>query len=131
MLELWTKKNGSESWTVHGLKANSRIAYRYSRRVKGGKNLFCLLLAKLHGIFIVYIHTYIICPYNPSVRIIDVVSHTNYVVWVNFIHKCWNLLFKVDSERQIFWETCSWQFYFTLRVLPEICWEEIAEKILF
>ena len=49
-----------------------------------------------------YIHTYIIDHYNPSVRIIDLVSHTNYVVCVNFIYKWRDLQFKVDSERQIF-----------------------------
>ena len=38
------------------------------------------------------IHTYIIGHYNPSVRIIDLVSHTTYVMCVNFIP------FKVDSE---------------------------------
>ena len=32
-----------------------------------------------------YIHTYIIEHYNPSVRIIDLVFHTTYVVCVNFI----------------------------------------------
>ena len=32
-------------------------------------------------------YTYIIGHYNPSVRIIDLVSHTTYVVSVNFIHK--------------------------------------------
>ena len=48
--------------------------------------------------------TYIIGQYNPSVRIIDLVSHTTYVVCVNFIHKRRDrdLQFKVDSERQIF-----------------------------
>ena len=48
-----------------------------------------------------YIHTYIIGHYNPLVRIIDLVSHTAYVVCVNFIHKWRDLQFKVDSERQI------------------------------
>ena len=48
-----------------------------------------------------YIHTYIIDHYNPSVRIIDLVSHTTYVVCVNFIHKWRDLQFKDDSERQI------------------------------
>ena len=33
------------------------------------------------------LHTYIIGHYNPSIRIIDPVSHTTYVVCVNFIHK--------------------------------------------
>ena len=41
--------------------------------------------------------------YNPLVSIIDLVSHTTYVVCVNF--KWRDLQFKVDSERQIFWET--------------------------
>ena len=45
---------------------------------------------------------YIIGHYNPLVRIIDLVSHTICVVYVNFIHKWRDLLFKVDSEWQIF-----------------------------
>ena len=45
-----------------------------------------------------YIHTYIHnWHYNPSVRIIDLVSHTTYIVCVNFIHKWRDLQFKVDS----------------------------------
>ena len=32
--------------------------------------------------------------YNPSVRIIDLVSHTTYIVCVNFIHKWRDLQFK-------------------------------------
>ena len=32
-------------------------------------------------------HAYIIDHYNPSVRITDLVSHTTYVVCVNFVHK--------------------------------------------
>ena len=46
-------------------------------------------------------HTYI-CHYNPSVRIIDLVSHTTYVVCANFIYKWRDLRFKVCSKRQIF-----------------------------
>ena len=38
-------------------------------------------------------HTYIIGHYNPSIRIIDLVSHTTYVVCVNFIHKWRDLQF--------------------------------------
>ena len=34
-----------------------------------------------------HIHTYTIGHYNSSVRIIDLVFHTTYVVCVNFIHK--------------------------------------------
>ena len=78
-----------------------------------------------------YMHTYTIGHYNPSVRIIDLVSHTTYVVCVNFIHKWRDLLFTVDSERQIFRETFHDNFYLLSEFLPEICWEEIAEEILF
>ena len=42
--------------------------------------------------------TYIIGHYNPSVRIIDLLSHTTYFVCINFIHKWRDLQFKVDSE---------------------------------
>ena len=61
-------------------------------------------------------NTYIIGHYNPSVRIIDLVSHTTYVVCVNFIDKWRDLQFKVGSERQIFWETFHGNFIWTLRV---------------
>ena len=36
------------------------------------------------------IHTYIIGHYNPAARIIDLISHTTYVLCFNFIHK-WRL----------------------------------------
>ena len=47
-------------------------------------------------------HTYIIDQYKPSVKIIDLVSHTTYVVCINLIYKWRDLQFKVDYERQIF-----------------------------
>ena len=52
---------------------------------------------------------------------------------VHFIHKWQDLLFKVDSERQIFflWKTFHGKFYSISEFLPVICREEIAEKILF
>ena len=56
------------------------------------------------------IHTYIIGYYNPSVRIINLVSQTTYVICVNFIHKWLDLQFKVDSEREIFLETFHGNF---------------------
>ena len=66
---------------------------------------------------LVWILIHIIGHYNPSVRrIIDLVSHTTYVVCVNFIHKWRDLQFIVDSERQIVWETFHSNFYFILRV---------------
>ena len=58
-------------------------------------------------------HTYIIVHYNPSVRIIDLVSHTTYVVYVSFIDKWRDLQFEVDSEWQIFWETFHANFIYS------------------
>ena len=54
--------------------------------------------------------TYITGHYNPSVRIIDLVSYTTYIVCVNFMYKWRDLQFKIDSERQIFWETSYGNF---------------------
>ena len=58
-----------------------------------------------------YIHNWSL---HPSARIIDPGSHTSYVVCGNFIHKWWDLQFKIDSDRQIFWETCHGNFILTL-----------------
>ena len=58
-------------------------------------------------------YTYIIGHYNPSVWIIDIVSHTTYVVCVIFIHKWRELQFKVDSKRQIFWKIFHINFFYT------------------
>ena len=49
--------------------------------------------------FIKSCSTYIIGHYNPSVRVIDLLSHNTYVVCINFIHKWRDLQFNVDSER--------------------------------
>ena len=80
---------------------------------------FSTLMPLLTGLH-TYI-TYIIGHYNPSVRIIDLVSHTTYVVYVNFIHKWQDLQFKVDAERQIFQETFHGSFNLLSEFLPEIC----------
>ena len=48
------------------------------------------------------IYTYIIGHYNPSVRIIDLVSHITYIVCFNFIHKWRELQPTDDSDQQIF-----------------------------
>ena len=62
--------------------------------------------------------TYIIGYYNPSDRIIDLVSHTTYVAWVNFIHKWRDIQFKVDSERHFLrvFEKLFMAILFILRV---------------
>ena len=82
-----------------------------------------------HVLFSTY--TYIIGHYNPSIRIIDLVSHTTYVVCINFIHKWRDLQFKVNSERKSSWETFHGSFNLLSEFLPEICWEKFAEEILF
>ena len=70
--------------------------------------------------FFCYIHTYIIGHYNSSVRIIDLVFHTTYVLCVNFIHKWRDLQFKINSERQFFGKLFM-AFYLLSEFLPEIC----------
>ena len=92
--------------------------------------LYMLIFIHKHDTFHCTYITYIIGHYNPSLRIVDLVSNTIYVVCVNFIHKWRNLQFKVDSERQIFWETFHSNFIYSQEFLPEIRWEEIAEEIL-
>ena len=79
----------------------------------------------IYIIFIIhtYIHTYTIGHYNPSIRIIDLVSHTTYVVCINFIRKWRDLQFKLDSE------TFHGNFILLSEFLPEICLEEITEEI--
>ena len=62
------------------------------------------------------IHTYIIGHYNPSVRIIDLVSYTTYVVCVNFIHKWRNLHSLKSTPNYRFFEKLFIAILFTLRV---------------
>ena len=81
--------------------------------------------------YTIYLLIYLIDHYNPSVRIIDLASHTTYIVYVNIKHKCRDRQFKVYSERQTFWETFHDNFCLLSEFLPEICWEKIAEEILF
>ena len=64
------------------------------------------------------IHTYKIGHYNPSVRIIDLVSDTTYSL-------------KSTPNDRFFWETFHGNFILLSEFLPEVCWEEIAEEILF
>ena len=62
------------------------------------------------------LHTYVIGHYNLSVRIIDLVSHTNYIVCVNFIHECRGLQFKIHFQRQIFEKASQADFNLLSRV---------------
>ena len=69
--------------------------------------LNCLRFISMHT----YIHNSSLA--NPSVKIIDLVSHTTHVVCVNFIHKWGDLQLKTDFERQIFWETFHGNFIYS------------------
>ena len=60
--------------------------------------------------------TYVIGYYNPSVRIIDLVSHATYVACIKFIHKWRDLQFKVLSERQIFLKTFRGNFIYSQNI---------------
>ena len=62
-----------------------------------------------------YIHAYIIGYYNPSVRIIDLVSHTTYVVCVNFIHKRRDLQFYSRLRATDFFLKLFMAIFFTQR----------------
>ena len=60
-----------------------------------------------------YMQTYIIAHYNPSVRIIDLpLMLCVFIVYISG----GDLQFNVDSEQQIFWETCHGNFILRLRV---------------
>ena len=59
-----------------------------------------------------YIHNW---PLQPFSQDYGLASHTTHVVCVNYIRERRDLQFNVDSERQIFWETFSWQFYLLSR----------------
>ena len=75
--------------------------------------------------------TYLIGHCNPSVRIIDLVSHTTYVVCVNFIDNWRDLQFLKSTPNDRFLRSFSWQIYLLSGFLPEICGDEIAEEIFF
>ena len=49
-----------------------------------------------------YTPTYIIGHYNPSVKVINIVSHTTHAVCVNFIHKWQDLQFKKSTPNNKF-----------------------------
>ena len=88
-----------------------------NRQPREGTYFFWLIRAPWRVVCITvhsgYTYIYIIGHYNPSVRTIDLVSHTTCVVCVNFIHKWRDLQFKVDSKRQIFWHFFHGNFIYS------------------
>ena len=78
-----------------------------------------------------HIHTYIIGHYNPSVIIIDLVSHTTYVVWVNFLYISGGTYsLKLVPNDRFVEKLFMAIFIYSREFLPEICWDEIATEIL-
>ena len=83
------------------------------------------------NVYITYIYTRIIGHYNPLVMIINLASHTTYVVCSNFIHKQRDLQFRVDSERQIFCETFHGNFIYSQNFCQKSAERKIGEEIFF
>ena len=104
--------------------------WKERNRFKHLLSLFCPQTKELwlSSYIHIYIHNWSLQPFSQDYGL---ASHTTHVVCVNFIRERRDLQFNVDSERQIFWETFSWQFYLLSEFLPEICWEEVAEEIFF
>ena len=73
-----------------------------------------ILIRKLYGGFV---HTYVIGRYNPSVRFIDLVSHTTYIVCVLILY--------------ISGGTYSLKLTPNDRCFEKLFMEEIADKIIF
>ena len=66
---------------------------------------------------LITMHTYIIGHYSPSVRIIDLVSHSTYVVCVNFIHNKVGGTYSLKSTpNDRFFEKLFMAILFNLRV---------------
>ena len=87
-------------------------------------NVYSAAVRNIH----IYMHNWALQPFSQDY---GPTSHTTPVVCLNFIRKWRDLQFNVDSERQIFWETFSWQVYLLSAFLPDICWKEIAKEIFF
>ena len=68
--------------------------------------------------------------YNPSVWIIELVSHTTYVVCVNCIYRWRDLHFKVGSEQQIF-EKLFMAILFNLRAFARNLLREYRRRNTF
>ena len=94
------------------------LSIKCSNKGKNIRNSNFTSKDRIQGVFpqtIYTIHIYYANIHNwslqPFSHIIGLVSHTTYVVCVNFIHKWRDLQFKVGSERPIFLRNFSWQFY--------------------
>ena len=76
-----------------------------------------------------HLHTYVIGHYSPSVRIIDLVSHTTCVLILYISSGTYSL--KSTPNDRFFEKLFIATLYQHSDFLPEICWEEIAEEMFF
>ena len=78
-------------------------------------------ILKLHMFLYLHIHNWSLHPFSQDY---ELSSHTTYVVCVNLIHSQRDLQFKVESERQIFWETFHAKFIYS----PNFCQKSAERK---
>ena len=64
-------------------------------------------------------------------QLCNLISHTIYIAWVNFMHDWQDELFEVDSERQIFDKVFHDNSILLLMLLPRIHWKQFAKGIFF
>ena len=78
------------------------------------------------------LHNYIIGHDNPSVRIINLVSHTTYVVCVLILYISGETYSLKSTPNDKFFENLfHGSFYLLSEFLLEFCWEEIAVEKYF
>ena len=128
-----------KSWLLTFIDRN--IKFRCILRCPGTHSIIMLVNAfhrEIHFFSkqVSVLHTYIIGLYNHSVKPLQpfsqdygLASLITHIVWVNFICEWWYLQFNVGSERQLVWETFSWQVYFLSEFLADICGKVITEEI--
>ena len=88
-----TPMKGKRFTTIEKIKNNrNRSCWRFRRVSRIGKKRWHKSIISEGGYFESdKIRTLVTGHYNPSVRISDLVSHTTYVVCVNFIHITYSL----------------------------------------
>ena len=92
------------------------IVYDSIRYIQTNIHSFFVFISygRCHGRYC--IHTYIIGHYNSSVRIIDLVSHTTYVVCVNFYTQVAGPTSLESTPNDRFFEKLFMAVLFTLRI---------------
>ena len=79
-----------------------------------------------------YVHTYIHSwPLQSFSLDYNLVSHTTYVVCVNFVYEARNLHFEVDYKRQIFFEKSYLSCMAIIFPLQSFCQKKVAGEIFY